>query len=174
MLITHLGKARLGLLASFEAWTDEQLNQRHDARGWSAAQILHHIAAVEQGLAADILDALDSRGGKVPELDPDALSPAISQFEGDEPPRIDFLTGAALIQQLEESRFRHLQRVFNETHERELAERSAPHPLYGRISLKNLVDLVWLHDRRGIQRIDGIRAAWDPSGEPARSIQDIS
>lgn len=174
MLITHLGKARLGLLASFEAWTDEQLNQCQDARGWSAAQILHHIAAVEQGLAADILDALESRGGKVPELDPDALAPAIGQFDRDEPPQINFLTRPALIQQLEESRFRHLQRVFNETHERELAEKSAPHPLYGRISLKNLVDLVWLHDRHGIQHIEGIRAAWNPSGESARSSQDIS
>lgn len=75
-----------------------------------------------------------------------------------------FMTKLALVRLLEESRFRHLQRVFNETHERVLAAKSMQHPRFGRISLKNLADLIWLHDAHQVDHIARIRAAQDQAG----------
>ncbi len=64
------------------------------------------------------------------------------------------LTKAELIRLLEESRFAHLQYVFNKTHERSLAEKAVDHPLFGNISLKNLIDFIWLHEQYHVDRIE--------------------
>ena len=71
--------------------------------------------------------------------------------------RSDFCTKDELVNLLEESRFRYLQDVFNETHERTLAEKSMDHPHFGLISLKNLVDFIWLHEQRHIEQINEIK-----------------
>ncbi len=164
MLITNLGRARLDLLASFKHWPDEQLNLRPDEQSWSAAQVLHRIAAVEQELATTILNALGTRSEAVAERAPEALEPAVEPLQGGVPPVPGFTTREALVQALEEARFRHLQRVFNETHESQLARMSLPHPLLGPLSLKNLVDLVWLNDRRAADRIGVIGAQLNSAG----------
>lgn len=145
MLITHLGKARTRLLATLAGLTDEQINQPAGAR-WSAAQIVHHLAACERGLAADILAALAGPEQAVDERSAESLRAELDKLHDGQAPQVGRVTRTELVRWLEESRFRDLQRVFNETHEHVLACRSVRHPLFGAISLKNLVDLVWLHD----------------------------
>lgn len=155
MLITRLGKARLGLLASFQALDDAQLNAAPDAHQPSPAQRIRQAAAFEQAVAGDILAALGARSDPVPDQAPAALAAALETYlAGLDWPAPEPATRDDLVKQLEATRFRDLQHVFNETHERVLAERSVQHPRFGRISLKNLVDLVWLNDEHQARRIE--------------------
>jgi hypothetical protein len=73
-----------------------------------------------------------------------------------EPPS-EFFSKSDVIKLLEESRFLYLQAVFNETHETILGEKSVDHPDFGFISLKNLVDSIWLHEQRHIKQIEEIK-----------------
>lgn len=152
MLITHLGKTRTRLLATLAGLTDEQLN-RHEGTRWSAAQIVQHLAVCESSLAADILAALGGPDATPAERSIDSLRAELDKLHGGPAPDIGHVTRPELVHALEESRFRDLQRVFNETHERVLACKAVMHPLFGPISLKNLVDLVWLHDEQHIPDI---------------------
>lgn len=155
MLITRLGTNRTQLLIALAALTDEQINRPGDGERWNVAQIVGHIATYETRIANDILAALGGPGTAAPERSVDTLRADLVKLHREPPPAAEYTTRAALVRALEESRFRHLQRVFNETHEQELARRSIDHAHLGPITLKNLVDLIWLHDEYHLPEIEG-------------------
>lgn len=157
MLIENLGTTREKLLDSLEGLTEEQLNAKPRTGGPSIGQIVHHLYASERETAALVLDALQSRSGRVEEKDASLLATGLQQGCGEEQATAERFTKAQLIRLLEESRFRDLQSVFNETHECVLAERSLEHPAFGRVSLKNLLDTIWIHDQLHGKQIAAIR-----------------
>lgn len=157
MLIENLGRARKALLDSLDGLTDEQLNATPPDGGPSIAQLAHHLQASERATAALVLDALQARSERVEEKDPSVLAACLQQGCGDDPMAGGPYSKAELIRLLEASRFRDLQSVFNETHERVLAERSLEHPAFGRISLKNLFDTIWIHDELHGKQIAAIK-----------------
>lgn len=156
MLITNLGRTRIRLLASFGALTDEQLNKEQYPGEWSISHIIRHLYIVEKDIATDVLSALGGTSKKVAEQDLTYLRTDDSLLHIEVEPQSGFMNKQELIRMLEESRFRYLQRVFNETHEHILVERSMTHPLFGEISLKNLVDCIWLHEQYHTRQIENI------------------
>lgn len=162
MLIEHLGEVRRKLLASFEDLSDAQLNTRSGADACSIAEVVHHLHRTEMQVAMVALDALAARGDAVAEKDPSVLEEEVRRNHA-RPPRLDnTFTRAELIGLLEVSRFGHLQLVFNETHVSTLSRRSLEHPVYGAISLKNLLDTIWLDEQHHIRQIEGIKASFQP------------
>lgn len=157
MLIENLGRARNALLDSLDALTDDQLNATPPAGGPSIGQLAHHLQASERAMAACVLDALQSRSERVEEKDPSFLAACLQQGCSHDHAASGPFSRAELIRSLEESRFRDLQSVFNETHERVLAERSLEHPPFGRVSLKNLLDTIWIHDELHGKQIAAIK-----------------
>lgn len=146
MLIENLGRARNALLDSLDALTGSQLNATPPDGGSSIGQLAHHLQASERATAALVLDALQARSERVEEKDSSFLAACLQQGCSHGHIASGPFSRAELIRLLEESRFRDLQSVFNETHERVLAERSLEHAPFGRISLKNLLDTIWIHD----------------------------
>lgn len=158
MLITRLGTTRNRLLRALGELGDEQVNRPSDA-GWTGAQIVRHLAATERQIAADILSALGGASSPVAERDIASLRAELPRLEQGAASESAPATRAELVDLLEDARFRHLQHVFNETHERVLAAKSMVHPLFGPISLKNLVDLIWLHEAHHLSQIEDLRHA---------------
>lgn len=158
MLITNLGKTRASLLASLAALPYEALNQVLPGQTRSIAQIVHHLSATESETAQFILRALPRHGETVDECGEAAIIERMARFPPAAAPATRGFTLAELIGLLEQSRFRDLQRVFNETHTRVLAAQSARHPVLGRISLKNLVDFIWIHEARHTRQIEELKA----------------
>jgi len=146
MLIEKLGKTRGMLLDSLEGLTEDQLNAKPRTGRLSIGQIVHHLYVSERDTATLILNALSSRGEKVEEKDPSLLAACLQKDCGEEKATANRFSRGELIRLLEESRFRDLQSVFNETHEDVLTERSLEHPSFGPVSLKNLVDTIWIHE----------------------------
>ena len=157
MLISNLGRTRTELLNSFSDLTDEQINRTPGENSWGIAQVLHHLYTSEKETAVFILNAVQTKSVKVADKDLSLIVDGCNTVKAPHKPSTDFFTKDALIQLLEESRFLHLQSVFNETHERILAEKSAEHPTFGIISLKNFIDSIWLHDQHHIDQIYRIR-----------------
>lgn len=157
MLIRNLGKTRRTLLDSLEGLTEDQLNAKPRTGGLSIGQIVHHLYVSERDTATLILNALQSRSERVEEKDPSLLATCLQQGCGEDMATTGRFSKAELIRLLEESRFRDLQSVFNETHEDVLAEKSLNHPSFGKVSLKNLVDTIWLHDELHSKQIAVIK-----------------
>lgn len=159
MLITNLGKTRLALISSFDTLSDGQLNQPGGEGARSIAQIIVHLHASEIETARSVLVALPHSSGKVAERDLAVLAELVRAHDTAIAPLAHALTKAELIGLLEESRFKYLQDVFNETHAQTLAEKSMQHAVYGEISLKNLIDTIWLHEQEHTRQITQIKAA---------------
>lgn len=157
MLIENLGRARKALLDSLDGLTEDQLYATPATGGPSIGQLAHHLQASERATAALVLDALQSRSEPVEEKDPSFLAACLQQGCNHDHATSGRFSAAELIRLLEESRFRDLQSVFNETHERVLAERSLERPPYGRVSLKNLLDTIWIHDELHGKQIAAIK-----------------
>lgn len=159
MLISNLGKTRTNLLTTFKDLTDEQLNQKPDQDKWSIAQVIYHLYTFEKNTSEMILSAIQAKSDKVEERDMSTIADRSKKIKSTDNPPTTFFTKKELVQLLEQSRFHYLQNVFNETHERTLAEKSMEHPFFGRISLKNVVDTIWLHEKRHTEQINEIKQA---------------
>lgn len=158
MLITNLGNTRRKLLASLRKLTDEQLNAKPRGAPRSIAEIVYHLHVAEKGIATTIFDAMHADSEKVDERGPSSLADHVRAHDVIEP-HAEPLTKQRLIELLEESRFRDLQLVFNKTHERVLVDKSMQHPSLGQISLKNLMDYVWVHELHHVEQIEAIEKA---------------
>lgn len=160
MLIDDLGQARERLLESFAGLSDSDLNRAPADGRWCVGAVLLHVAQWEQALADRVLEAAQARRTEtVAELDVDALRARVPDIADEVPPPIGQVPRTELVRALEASRFAHLQRVFNKAHVQTLAGRCLVDPEFGRLNLKNAVDLIWLHDDLHIRQIEGIRAA---------------
>ncbi len=146
MLLENLGTTRNKLLDSLDGLTEDQLNAKPRTGGPSIGQIVHHLYVSERETATLVLNALQSRSERVEEKDTPFLTACLQEGCSGYKATTDRFSKADLIRLLEESRFRDLQSVFNETHEYVLAERSLEHAPFGRVSLKNLIDTIWIHD----------------------------
>lgn len=159
-LITNLGRVRTRLLASIDGLSDAELNRHVAGHPWSIAEVVLHLCMVEKKLARTVLEASGSASLPTPERD---LSVFMSSCEHDfgpmEPATLQH-DHATLIRALEDARFGHVQYVFNKTHESELVSRSMDHPAFGRVSLKNLLDFVWLHELHHAKQIEDARKHW--------------
>ncbi|MFB6467795.1 DinB family protein [Cytobacillus sp. Hz8] len=157
MLVKNLGETRMKLLESIKNLTDEQLNQKPSMDMWSISQLLYHLYFAEKETAEIILNSLKTESKKVEEMDLSFLTDRSKKAKADVEPPEKFYKKQEITQLLEESRFQYIQAIFNETHEEKLVDKSIEHPTFGVISLKNLLDTIWLHEERHLQQINEIK-----------------
>lgn len=156
VLIRKLGQTRTALLESFSYQTDDQLNQKVKEGQWSIAQVVHHLSTIEKETAQLVLQSLKMDSKKVENRDLQFLLDRSKKAKSPVEPPNQYYKRCELIQLLEESRFRYLQAIFNETHEKSLENKSIYHPGLGEISVKNAIDFIWLHELRHIEQISEI------------------
>lgn len=157
MLVNNLGTTRRKLLESFSELTDEQLNQKPKNEMWSVSQVLFDIYTVEKDTALLILNSLKMESEKVNERDLSFINDYCKKIKATNEPSEKYWTRKEINYLLEQSRFLYVQAIFNETHEKILKEKSINHPIFGRISLKNLLDFIWLYELQYIHLIHEIK-----------------
>ena len=119
--------------------------------------MLYHLYTTEKSTAELILNSLEMESEKVDERDLSFLTDRSKRVEATIQLSANFITKIEGMELLEESRFQYLQTVFNETHEEIPVEKSMNHPAFGFISLKNVVDFIWMHEKRHIDQIEEIK-----------------
>lgn len=157
MLIENLGKTRTKLFETVKDLTDEQFNQKPSPEKWSIAQVFHHLYTTEKSTAEFILSAIETKSSPVEDKDMAFVADRSKKIKAKNEPPTDFFTKKALMYLLDNSRFENLQAVFNEVHVEDLADKSIDHPGFGKISLKNLVEFIYLHEQRHIEQIEEIK-----------------
>jgi hypothetical protein len=151
----------------FEAFVgslrDEQAGRTVDGEKWSIAQIVEHVALVEDGMSricAKLLAKAEAEGKESDgrfEISPDfaAKSEEIGRIKVDAPERVQPITGRSIGESLD---------LMNESHERfeqlrpafekyDCSEHKFPHPFFGDISAAEWLVLAGGHKARHLRQI---------------------
>lgn len=161
-VIESLAATRGRLLREIESLGFEELNRKPSSKGWSVAQICHHLFLTERAFTQAIIYGYTKRDGKKAEQKPIQLASDRTKKAAapqmvvptDEP-----LERKEIVDLLQESRSIFLEFYSQIEDKSVLAEKSAKHPLFGYLPLNQWVELIYLHEDRHIEQIIDVKLA---------------
>jgi len=154
-------EARAALLAEVKDISDADLNKRPADDAWSIKQILEHLYLME-GEIAKIVDA-QMISGEEDEAKRRRIELSVNRsVKVDAPefavPSEDFVTLAELKEKLAATHAS-LHAVAEKYSEAEFAEKTLPHPAFGKMSLDQWIPFVGYHEMRHIEQIQEVKAS---------------
>lgn len=156
MLRENLKEARERLIKSTEGLSDKQLNIKPTKDQWSIAQILFHLHQYELFFMMMIEEAFEEESKPVKEKRLTGVTDRSRKVKTPIEPATEFLTRRELIEFLQTSREKTFE-FLNKTNVSELSLKSAPHPVFGRLNLKQMVEFIGLHELRHIGQIEEVK-----------------
>lgn len=144
------------IFESVEGLSDEQLNKKPAQEKWSAMQILDHLYKMETVIARNISKELQQGSSKKAVKKPIQLS--VSRVIKVEAPSYtvptdDFVTLDEMKEKLASSR-KHLNDLYDNSSQEALAEKSMPHPVFGKVPLTQWFPFVGLHEKRHFKQLE--------------------
>ncbi|MDQ0216080.1 putative damage-inducible protein DinB [Oikeobacillus pervagus] len=155
-MFPKLDEIRKNLLKSVECLSDEALNKKVDEEKWSISQILYHLYEVENLAVSTLESGLEHGDEQVVERDLQFVVDRSRKVKLPDDPPNDFKTKDELKALLEKSR-KNLHAFLEKTDMQTLKEKSAAHLVFGKISLKNMVEFVYLHEQRHLEQIEEMK-----------------
>ncbi|WP_340373106.1 DinB family protein [Peribacillus sp. FSL E2-0218] len=153
-------KTREELLNAVNGLSDEQLNAHPEEGRWSIIQVLDHLYLMERAITKSIADKLQS-DEKVPAADKPIELTVNREVKVEAPsyvvPSESFQTLQEVKDKLAESRAALVQLV-DSADEKDLEEKSFPHPLFKDLSLKQWIPFVGLHEKRHLLQIEELKS----------------
>ncbi|KWW11150.1 hypothetical protein AS888_02955 [Peribacillus simplex] len=153
-------KTREELLNAVNGLSDEQLNAHPEEGRWSIIQVLDHLYLMERAITKSITDKLQS-DEKVPAADKPIELTVNREVKVEAPsyvvPSESFQTLQEVKDKLAESRAALVQLV-DSADEKDLEEKSFPHPLFKDLSLKQWIPFVGLHEKRHLLQIEELKS----------------
>lgn len=152
-------QAREELFAEINGLSDEDLNKKPAANGWSIKQVTEHIYLMEGAIAKTVQDQLVN-GDKVNANDKPIELTKNRDQKVEAPdfarPSDDFKTLEELKQKLA---FTHksLEDIAEHADETLLSEKGYPHPVFGQMSLKQWIPFVGYHEMRHTEQIKEVK-----------------
>ncbi|WP_053361693.1 DinB family protein [Bacillus sp. FJAT-27251] len=156
MALSHLQEIRSELFDTIEGLSDQQLNEIPAFGGWSIAQVLFHVHQVEMYFITLAQQALEGASEAVGDIDlskvPDRTLKAKSPIDPPTEPK----SREELVSRLNHSRGKVIA-FLNGTDPALLSEKSAKHPVFGRLNLKQTMEFIGGHEKRHIGQIEEIK-----------------
>lgn len=151
-------KIREEVLESVINLTDQQLNTQVNEGQWSIMQILEHLYLIERAIVKGITVALTSKSEPTPDKPIELVLNRTSKITAPSffVPSLDFITLEKMKERLSESR-QSLVQLVSKIDEEDLENKSFPHPVFGRLSLKQWIPLVGLHEKRHLEQIEEVK-----------------
>ncbi|WP_043931297.1 DinB family protein [Bacillus sp. EB01] len=153
-MLSQLKSIREDLMQCIMEFTEEQFNQKPAEDRWSAAQVAHHLYSIEKQ-AVEILKKAESE--TVEERDFSLITDRSEKVRTKNEPPEEFMEKQDVCALLLESR-ESLEQLVDEIGEDSLKTKSAEHPRFGRMSLKNYVECLGFHEKRHIAQIEEIKS----------------
>lgn len=170
-MFVWLDKSRAGVVNQVENLTDEQLNF-HEPERWSAANIVEHLAMIENGILQMIEKGLSqAEAANAPA--PAKISPPVSfeQFaEVSKTPKIapDFVTPTCTmsahesLKSLEQSRGK-LKNLRPRLESVDLSNAKFAHPYFGELDLYHWIPFIGMHEARHLRQIKDVLTVYKAS-----------
>ncbi|MBK5445630.1 MULTISPECIES: DinB family protein [unclassified Peribacillus] len=153
-------KIREELLEAVNNLSDEQLNAHPEEGRWSIIQVLNHLYLMERVITKSIADKLKS-DESIPAEDKPIEYTLNREVKVSAPPFVipseAFQTLDEVKNKLSESRQAFIQ-VVDSANEKDLEQKSFPHPLFKELSLKQWIPFVGLHEKRHLLQIEELKS----------------
>jgi uncharacterized damage-inducible protein DinB len=155
----HNKEVREEVLKSVLGLTDSQLNEKPTGK-WSIMQVLEHLYLLEKLIVHQMSKVMHSDEETAIEDKP--INQTIDRtFKLEAPsyvtPSDDFTTFSTIQEKLLKSRTA-LEAFIDEADEKKMLKRSIPHPIFGRLHLKQWVEFIGWHEKRHLVQIEEIKA----------------
>lgn len=149
-------KIRQAVLKTVEGKSDELLNMKPSEDVWSPMQILDHMQLMETVVAKNVSRTLASdKNEKVSKKPIQLTTSRIFKVEAPKHvvPTNNFVTLDEMKSRLAESH-KMLYDVYDSTTEDLLAQKSMPHPVFGKLPLTQWFPFVGLHEKRHLKQLE--------------------
>lgn len=153
--------------------TEEQKNSRADETGWSVAEIVEHLATVENGvvrITAKLLAQAEAEGASGGVKSDGTLNPPVSFVKQAKsaanrklvaPERVRPQGGQSIsesLAKLDENR-RDLKQLRERIEAVDSSNTAFPHPFFGNLNLYQWLAMLGMHEARHLQQIEAILEA---------------
>jgi uncharacterized damage-inducible protein DinB len=156
VVLSQLQEIRSELFNSIEGLSDEQLNEVPSSGGWSIAQVLFHVHQVEMYFANLAQKAVEEQNEVVKDIDLAKVSDRTIKRKSPVEPPSEPQTREELISRLNHSRGKVIA-FLNTLDLALLEEKSASHPVFGRLNLKQTMEFIGGHEKRHLNQIEEIK-----------------
>jgi len=154
----HNYKIRKELLESVSNLTDQQLNTKPEEGKWSIMQILEHLYLMEKVVVQRMTQELNYNTEPTSEVPITMLLNRSRKIDAPDflKPSDEFISLKDMKSKLDESR-EALINFVSHTSEDDLTNRAMAHRLFGRLRLKQWVELIGYHEQRHLEQIEEVK-----------------
>lgn len=153
-VVPFLLTTRNELLNEIGSLTNEQLNLKSSEDKWSVSQIIRHLIIMDEVILPALRKALQRESEQVTEKNMDFFLDRTNKYKSPLPePSTEFISKEDLLEALNDARTPILEFI-NEFNDLTVMEdKSMIHPIFGRMSMKQMIEFIGLHEKRHIEQI---------------------
>jgi hypothetical protein len=146
------------LLNEIDSLTDKQLNLRSSEDTWSVSQVMRHLIIMDEVMLPALRKAVQEESERVTEKNLDFVLDRTNKIQSPLPePSTEFISKEDLLKATNHVRTPLLEFI-NEFIDLTVTEdKSMIHPVFGRMSIKQMVEFIGLHEKRHIEQIKEIK-----------------
>ncbi|HJV45286.1 MAG TPA: DinB family protein [Bacillota bacterium] len=153
-----LKSIRKELLDEIALLSDRQLNTKPSEDTWSVAQVLRHLILLDEASLPSIKRAVEGNSERVAEKKLDFVLNRTNKVKSPLPePSTEFITKEDLLKILDHSRTPLLALIDENRDGTDLENKSMEHPVFGPLSIKQMLEFISLHEKRHIEQMKEIK-----------------
>lgn len=157
MLSTFLS-VRNELFNEIASLSDQQLNLKYSEEKWSVAQVIRHIIFADETIFAALKKAVQEDSERVPEKNLNFVLDRNKKVKSPFPePTIEFISKEDLMKMASQERMPFLDFINEMIGQGDIEGKSMIHPVFGAISIKQMMEFVYLHEKRHIAQIKAMK-----------------
>lgn len=146
------------LLNEIDSLTDKQLNLRSSEDKWSVSQVIRHLIIMDEAMLPALRKAVQEESERVTEKNLDFVLDRTNKIKSPLPePSTEFISKEDLLKAANHARTPLLEFINEFIDLTVIEDKSMIHPVFGRMSIKQMVEFIGLHEKRHIEQIKEIK-----------------
>ncbi|MFK9092554.1 DinB family protein [Bacillus salipaludis] len=157
-VLNTLFTVRKELLIEVDALSDEQLNKKPSADKWSVSQVIRHLISMDEMILPSLKKAVQQESTKTLEKNLDFVLDRTKKVISPLPePSAEIISKKELLKNLTHARTPLLEYIHEIIDESVIEDKSMIHPLFGPMSIIQMIEFIGLHEKRHIEQIKEIK-----------------
>jgi hypothetical protein len=157
-VLNTLFTVRKELLIEVDDLSDKQLNKQLSADKWSVSQVIRHLIFMDEIILPSLKKAVQQESKKAMEKNLDFVLDRTKKVKSPLPePATEFISKKELLKNLTHARTPLLEYINEIIDESVIEDKSMIHPLFGPMSIIQMIEFIGLHEKRHIEQIKELK-----------------
>ncbi|CAM4008189.1 DinB family protein [Mesobacillus zeae] len=157
-VLNTLRTVREELLNEVASLSDNQLNMKPSEEKWSVSQVIQHLSAIDESLLPALKNAVKDESERVEEKDVKFVLDRTKKRESPLPePSAEFISKEGILKMLNQARIPLIEFTNENIDGTILEDKSMVHPFLGQMSIKQMIEVIALHEKRHIDQVKEIK-----------------